>query len=143
MNPFQTNTIVKEIQEEGFYIYLSAEIKDYWVLVEPLVMGPYFVLNANIWVLVGSVFSLYLGPYWVRFLSPRVLKYNWQCCKSSMKIYKLLFVKILDFICENCKMRMQFYRCNPRCCLKYNIQISGVKGARNNLKAYRVSRNMY
>ena len=44
-------------------------------------MGPYFCQNANIWVRIGSVFSLKLGPYWVRFLPPWVLKNHWQMCK--------------------------------------------------------------
>ena len=37
-------------------------------------MGPYFGQNANIWFLIGSVFSLELGPYWVRFLLLGTLK---------------------------------------------------------------------
>ena len=41
-------------------------------------MGPYFGKNASIWVLIGSVFSLELGPYWVRLLPPWVLKNNWK-----------------------------------------------------------------
>ena len=53
-------------------------------------MGPYFGQNANIWVLIGSVFSLELGPYLVRFLPPWVLKNNWQHCtdyRSGQKIF--------------------------------------------------------